>query len=138
MWAYGHKPSYNIVSEVGHLPPPPGHISTGNGLSVAGPLARSPEDIEIAMDIVAAPQGQDNIAWSFKLPEARSKKIEDLKIAVWPEEDYAEVDSETSKLILATVEDLKSAGANIENANPPFSFLKIQMMYTASYLILSC
>ncbi|HIC37246.1 MAG TPA: amidase, partial [Candidatus Marinimicrobia bacterium] len=112
---YGHKPSYNIVSEVGHLPPPPGHISVGNGLSVAGPLARSPEDIEIALDILASPQEQDSIAWSFKLPKARSNKIEDLKIAVWPEEEYAEVDSETSSLISATVEDLKSAGAKIEN-----------------------
>jgi len=34
---YGHKPSYNIISEVGHMPPPPGSILTGNGLSVAGP-----------------------------------------------------------------------------------------------------
>ena len=42
---YGHKPTYNIVSEVGHLPPPPGFILTGNGLSVAGPLARSPGPI---------------------------------------------------------------------------------------------
>ena len=127
---YGHKPSYNIVSEVGHLPPPPGHVSTGNGLSVAGPLARSPEDIEIAMDILAAPQEQDSIAWSFKLPKARSNKIEDLKIAVWPEEDYAEVDSETSSLIAATVEDLKSAGANIETATPPFSFKDSDDVYS--------
>ena len=64
---FGHKPSYNIVSEVGHLPPPPGFILTGNGLSVAGPLARSPEDLEIAMNVLAAPQGQDEIAWSINL-----------------------------------------------------------------------
>ncbi len=127
---YGHKPSYNIVSEVGHLPPPPGHISVGNGLSVAGPLARSPEDIEIALDILASPQEQDSIAWSFKLPKARSNKIEDLKIAVWPEEEYAEVDSETSSLISATVEDLKSAGAKIENVTPPFSFRDSDDVYS--------
>ena len=47
---FGHKPSYNIISEVGHMPPPPGSISTGNGLSVSGPLARSPEDLELALD----------------------------------------------------------------------------------------
>ncbi len=127
---FGHKPSYNIVSEVGHLPPPPGHTSVGNGLSVAGPLARSPEDLEIALDILAFPQKQDSIAWSFKLPNARSKKIEDLKIAVWPEEDYAAVDSETSKLISSTVEDLRSAGAKIVTAKPPFSFRDSDDVYS--------
>ncbi len=127
---YGHKPSYNIVSEVGHLPPPPGHVSVGNGLSVAGPLARSPEDLEIAMDVLAVPQGQDSIAWSLKLPKARTEKVEDLRIAVWPEEEYAEVDSESLSLISATVEDLKSAGAKVENATPPFSFRESDDVYS--------
>ena len=58
---FGHKPSYNIISEVGHMPPPPGAISTGNGLSVAGPLARSPEDLEIALDVLVAAQEQDSL-----------------------------------------------------------------------------
>ena len=89
---FGHKPSYNIISEVGHMPPPPGAISTGNGLSVAGPLARSPEDLEIALDVLVAAQEQDSLAWKIKLPKARTKKIKELKIAVWPDESYAEVD----------------------------------------------
>jgi len=79
---------------------------------------------------LASPQEQDSIAWSFKLPKARSNKIEDLKIAVWPEEEYAEVDSETSSLISATVEDLKSAGAKIENVTPPFSFRDSDDVYS--------
>ena len=76
---YGHKPSYNIISEVGHMPPPPGSILTGNGLSVAGPLARSPEDLEIALDILVSAQEQDSQAWKVKLPKARTKKIKELK-----------------------------------------------------------
>ena len=87
---FGHKPSYNIVSEVGHLPPPPGLVLTGNGLSVAGPLARSPEDIELVLGILAAPQEQDNIAWKLTLPEPRTKKIEDLRVAVWSDDEYAD------------------------------------------------
>jgi amidase len=127
---FGHKPSYNIISEVGHLPPPPGHISTGNGLSVGGPLARSPEDIEIAMDVLAKPQGQDSLAWSIKLPEARTEKIEEIRIAVWPEEEYAEVDSEISSLIRQTASDLKSAGATVEEVPPPFTFKESDDVYS--------
>ena len=127
---FGHKPSYNIVSEVGHLPPPPGHISTGNGLSVAGPLARSPEDIELALNVVAAPQDQNKIAWSLNLPNSRIEKVEDHRVAVWSNDEYASVDSEISSLIEETAADLKSAGAKVENDKPPITLQKIDDVYT--------
>ena len=81
------------------MPPPPGSILTGNGLSVAGPLARSPEDLEIALDILVSAQEQDSHAWKVKLPKARTKKTKELKIAVWPDEPYAEADNEITNLI---------------------------------------
>jgi len=127
---YGHKPSYNIISEVGHMPPPPGSILTGNGLSVAGPLARSPEDLEIALDVLVAAQEQDNQAWKVKLPKARTKKIKELKIAVWPDEPYAEADNEITNLIKDTAEDLRHAGAKVEIADLPISFEEIDKIYS--------
>ena len=127
---YGHKPSYNIISEVGHMPPPPGSILTGNGLSVAGPLARSPEDLEIALDVLVAAQEQDSQAWKVKLPKARTKKIKELKIAVWPDEPYAEADDEITNLIKDTAEDLKRAGAKVETVNLPISFEEIDKIYS--------
>ena len=127
---FGHKPSYNIISEVGHMPPPPGAISTGNGLSVAGPLARSPEDLELALDVLVAPQAQDQSAWNIKLPEARAKRVSELKIAIWPNESYAEVDEEISKLISEVGEDLKHAGASVETAKLPISFEEIDKIYS--------
>ena len=127
---FGHKPSYNIISEVGHMPPPPGSISTGNGLSVAGPLARSPEDLEIALDVLVAAQEQDSSAWKIKLPKARTKKVKEMKIAVWPDEPYAEVDEEITSLIKETADDLQHAGAQVETASPPMSFKEIDKIYS--------
>ena len=127
---YGHKPSYNIISEVGHMPPPPGSILTGNGLSVAGPLARSPEDLEIALDILVSAQEQDSQAWKVKLPKARTKKTKELKIAVWPDEPYAEADNEITNLIKETAEDLKHAGAKVETVDLPISFEEIDKIYS--------
>ena len=127
---YGHKPSYNIISEVGHMPPPPGSILTGNGLSVAGPLARSPEDLEIALDVLVAAQEQDSLAWKVKLPKARTKKIKELKIAVWPDEPYAEADDEITSLIKDTAEDLRHAGAKVETVDLPISFEEIDKIYS--------
>ena len=127
---YGHKPSYNIISEVGHMPPPPGSILTGNGLSVAGPLARSPEDLEIALDVLVAAQEQDSQAWKVKLPKARTKKIKELKIAVWPDEPYAEADDEITSLIKDTAKDLRHAGAKVETVDLPISFEEIDKIYS--------
>ena len=127
---YGHKPSYNIISEVGHMPPPPGSILTGNGLSVAGPLARSPEDLEIALDVLVAAQEQDSQAWKVKLPKARTKKIKELKIAVWPDEPYAEADDEITSLRKDTAEDLSHAGAKVETVDLPISFEEIDKIYS--------
>ena len=127
---YGHKPSYNIISEVGHMPPPPGSILTGNGLSVAGPLARSPEDLEIALDVLVSAQEQDSQAWKVKLPKARTKKIKELKIAVWPDEPYAEADNEITNLIKDTAKDLKHAGAKVETVDLPVSFEEIDKIYS--------
>ena len=127
---YGHKPSYNIISEVGHMPPPPGSILTGNGLSVAGPLARSPEDLEIALDVLVSAQEQDSQAWKVKLPKARTKKIKELKIAVWPDEPYAEADDEITSLIKDTAKDLKHAGAKVETVDLPISFEEIDKIYS--------
>ena len=127
---YGHKPSYNIISEVGHMPPPPGSILTGNGLSVAGPLARSPEDLEIALDVLVSAQEQDSQAWKVKLPKARTKKTKELKIAVWPDEPYAEPDNEITNLIKETAEDLKHAGAKVETVDLPISFEEIDKIYS--------
>jgi len=127
---FGHKPSYNIISEVGHMPPPPGSISTGNGLSVAGPLAKSPEDLEIALDVLVAAQEQDSPAWRIELPKARTTKVKELKIAIWSDESYAEVDDEISNLIKETGDDLKHAGAKVETVNPPISFEEIDKIYS--------
>src|SRR5262249_54100923 len=45
---YGHKSSYGIVPLRGHIPPMPGTI-TLPPLGIAGPLARSAVDLELAL-----------------------------------------------------------------------------------------
>ena len=94
-------------------------------MSVAGPLARSPEDLEIAMKVLAAPQSQDSVAWSIKLPKPKINDVKKLKVAVWPEEESAEIDEQIRSLIDETAEDLRSAGAQVEEVSPPFTFNQV-------------
>ena len=105
-------------------------------MSVAGPLARSPEDLEIAMKVLAAPQSQDSVAWSIKLPKPKINDVKKLKVAVWPEEESAEIDEQIRSLIDETAEDLRSAGAQVEGS-PPLRLIKLTI-FTANLSIQSC
>jgi amidase len=50
----GHKPSFDIVPAHGQIPGLPGTLSQAD-LAVAGPLARTAGDLELALDVMAGP-----------------------------------------------------------------------------------
>src|SRR5690349_15997784 len=51
---YGHKPSSGLVPMRGHIPGPPGTISDAD-LVAGGPLARSAEDLALALRVLSGP-----------------------------------------------------------------------------------
>lgn len=71
---YGHKSSWGLVPARGHIPGPPGALAETD-LGVFGPLARTAEDLELLLDIIAGPDEYVGAAWSFSLPPARRSKI---------------------------------------------------------------
>lgn len=107
---YGHKPSYGIVPGRGHVPPAPGERSTAP-LTVVGPLARSAQDLELAMQILAKPVGDTATGWSFALPPARHEQLKDFRIGVWL--DSHPVDETYANAILEFTNDLRSEGARV-------------------------
>ena len=67
---YGHKPTLGLLPAQGHDFPgyPPG---AANELAVIGPLARSLDDLELALDVLAGPVGPQSLAMQLRLPPAR-------------------------------------------------------------------
>ena len=63
----GHKPSYGIVPAHGQIPGPPGTLTLAD-LAVAGPMARTVEDLKLGLDIMAGPNRWEHPAWQLKLP----------------------------------------------------------------------
>src|SRR5262245_16964260 len=59
---YGHKPSYGVISMRGHVPGPPNSLLQAD-IGVAGPLARSADDLELALSVMAGPNEFDATAW---------------------------------------------------------------------------
>lgn len=65
---YGHKPTWGVVSPIGHSLPGSDAVSD---LSVVGPMARSSEDLALAMDVIAGPTSLDAPGWALQLPRAQ-------------------------------------------------------------------
>jgi len=119
---YGHKPSYGIVPDQGHIPPLPG-IFTGEhaiqiDIMVSGPLARSAEDLDLAMTLITAPEKADQTAWKIQLPEPRKKKLKEYRIGVWLDDPACPVDCRVGDVLQSAVDALSRAGADIVDKRP--------------------
>ena len=68
---FGLKPTWGVVSTRGHRPPPPG-MDIEADLSVAGPLARSARDLDLALSVMSGPPALDGV-----IAKAAAKRRED-------------------------------------------------------------
>jgi amidase len=85
---YGHKPSFGLVS-LGGTGAPPRRFSSRD-LTVAGPLARSAGDLELALDLLLNRDPLAAKAWRVELPPARHACLADFRVLVidaWPGND---------------------------------------------------
>jgi len=121
---FGHKTTFGIVPRYGHIPPMPGqvppHVMPMIPLFVVGPLARSADDLELALEVLTTPgQGEASNNKPELLP-ARKGHFKDYRVAVWftDPSPSAEIDAEVSATLQKMVEKLRGAGLVIEEAHP--------------------
>lgn len=82
---FGHKPSYGLVAMRGTGAP--GGRIVDRDLSVAGPLARTAADLELALDLLVNREPLAAKAWRVTLPPARHTQLKDFRVLVldaWP------------------------------------------------------
>lgn len=116
---YTLKPTYGIVPLQGHIPPPPGVMAEVD-VCVAGPLARSAADLDLALSIIAGPDAEQGVAWRLQLPPPRAESLKGYRIAAWLDDPYCAVDADILVLYERLIADLRAAGAQIdESARPP-------------------
>src|SRR5579864_7903970 len=74
---FGLKPSYGVISQRGYLD----HVgggATNADINVFGPLARSAEDLELLLTVLAGPDSDRALAWRLELPEPRGSAARDF------------------------------------------------------------
>ncbi len=119
---YGHKPTLGVVPTRGHQPPGVPAGAQDPDLAVVGPLARSADDLALAMKVVSGPDVLLAPGWRLDLPKPRMTSLAGLRVALWPDDPVAPVDREIADRVASIGQRLKRLGAKVsDSARPGFS-----------------
>ncbi|MEW6440954.1 MAG: amidase family protein [bacterium] len=114
----GCKPTEHLVSSAGHIPELPGQLRTTRHLGVFGPLARSLEDLRLALVLMSGSDGRDWEVPPVSLVEQPVPDLADLRIA-WTD-DFAgvPVSGETRTMLSDLADRLSNVGCRVERSSP--------------------
>lgn len=107
---WGHKPSWGVISKHGHdHPAMKGQEAHDGALSVAGPLARTGEDVELLLKLTA----------QIPLAPANPKPLSQCRLLVLLDHPRSPIDTSVREPIEAAIQALEMAGVQIDR-DPPF------------------
>ena len=129
----GHKPSYGIVSQRGYLDRVGGGVTDAD-INVFGPLARSVEDLDTLLSVLAGPDANDAVAWRLSLPRHRHEELRSYRVGLWLDDPACPVDSEALALLEGAARSLAGAGATVSDAHPPIDFAATEQLFTSLLL----
>jgi amidase len=109
---YGHKPSYNLIPLRGHQPP---GVEDGAGvvLLVLGPMARSANDLALALDVLAGPDEGEATGYRLALPPPRHTRLSDYRVLVVDRHPLAALDDEIAAGLDGLGGELARLGARV-------------------------
>jgi len=113
---YGHKPTWGIVPPQGHALP---GMLAGPDIAVCGPLARSADDLVLAMELLARPEPLDRPGWKLALPRPSKRSLAEYKVAIWPSDALAPVEQEVADRAGRIGETLAKLGATVSDTARP-------------------
>jgi amidase len=124
----GHKPTWGIVPQRGHLPPPPGTLADTD-LGVMGPIARTVEDLELALDVLAGPDGHQTAGWRLELPPARRTAAREFRLATWLDDPAYPVDADVRTCLERAAAALREDGVSVRDARPDIALPDVVRTY---------
>lgn len=114
---YGHKVTHGILSLRGHIPGPPGALGEPD-LAVGGPMARTAEDLQLLLDVVAGPSPLMQPGWQLKLPAAKQKKLQDFRVLMWTQDPLCPIDQHLSAQYQKLQQTLLDNGVTVVQGAP--------------------
>jgi amidase len=114
---YGHRPSETVIPSAGHFPGTPLPNPTTR-LGVLGPLARSADDLALAMDVLAGPAAGEDVGWRLSIPPTRHARLADYRVAILPPVDWLPLDDEIATTVEGLTARLTRLGVRVGRAQP--------------------
>ena len=115
---FGLKPSYGVIPQRGYLDSVGGG-TTDADVNVFGPIARSADDLDLLLSVLAGPEPARQGAWSLELPPRRSPSLAGRRIAVWLDDPENPSDRAMLAVLRSAADRIADAGAVVEEVRPP-------------------
>lgn len=119
---YGLKPTDRRVSTAGHIPPVPGMSHGFRQMLVAGPIARSIEDLQLCFSLIAGADLRSPDIPPVPLDNPSGKNLQNLKIAWTDELNPYPVAQSIKSAMQAVAQKLSDAGTQIQQWMPKYDF----------------
>jgi len=133
---FGLKPTWGIVPTSGAVPhprdPDDAELSTED-VAVAGPLARSAADLDLALSVLTTPRDQCG-GMRPRLPAARFSEIKDVRVLVWLDEDTHPLDEATREVLERTCAEIANAGARVARGTPPGGLSRLEELFELMFM----
>lgn len=123
---FSHRPTFNLIPTRGANPPGmEAALSTTNDFSVIGPMARSAQDLMLALDILAGPDAQmDGKAYSLCLPKARHAQLSDFRVLIIDSHPLFPISKVVKESITHLADRLGALGAKVSRQSNHLPCLK--------------
>ncbi|MGH7389627.1 MAG: amidase [Candidatus Rokuibacteriota bacterium] len=113
---YGHKPTWGIVPRSGQALP---WQQAPVDIDVVGPLARSADDLALALSAMAGPEPIEAAGWQLRLRPPRQKRLRDFKVALMLDAPGIAVDREVQDRLQALADFLGRQKAKVDQRARP-------------------
>ncbi len=107
---FGLKPTWNVVSLKGDAQDKwMGDVD----IAVAGPLARTADDLTLAFDVLAGPSRFEGSQWGLNLPPDSRNSVSEFRVALMLGDDEAPIDQSYLDALAHFADQLGAAGATV-------------------------
>jgi amidase len=116
---YGHKPTLELVSTMGSVPPfvdPPPRKFVD--LAVAGPMARSAADLRASLEAIGGPAGDDAKAYRWSLAAPRHTKLREFRAGCILDDELCPVGSDVRTVLERAVDKIEKGGVRVDRGWP--------------------
>src|SRR5437763_12947281 len=114
---YGHKPTWGIVPRAGQALP--WQKAAPVDIDVVGPLARSSDDLALALWVMAGPDAIDAAGWHLRLRVPRHTRLRDFRVTLTLDAPGFPVDGDVRDRLAALGEFLRRQKAKVDERARP-------------------